>query len=49
MSSNKKEKQKRQQEICQNFGRPFGCAAMLFGSAVTVFQAFFAGKNNGSS
>ena len=23
--------------------------AMLFGSAVTVFQAFFAGKNNGSS
>ena len=48
MSSNKKENKNGSKKSARILAG-FLAVAMLFGSAVTVFQAFFAGKNNGSS
>ena len=48
MSSNKKENKNGSKKSARILAGLLA-VAMLFGSAVTVFQAFFAGKNNGSS
>lgn len=48
MSSNKKENKNGSKKSARILAG-FLAVAMLFGSLVTVFQAFFAGKNNGSS
>ena len=48
MSSNKKENKNGSKKSAKILAGLLA-VAMLFGSVVTVFQAFFAGKNNGSS
>ena len=48
MSSNKKENKNGSKKSARILAGLLA-VAMLFGSAVTVFQAFFAGKNNGGS